>query len=108
MAGGRTDRRRQRQFGLPVTFHDRAERHVQPLGSTLAFLNAGNCGVIANQAGNSTYAAAPAVEQVIAVVAPTVTLGISNTTQTYQAWTNFVIGPIIAVHEVPPAPSRST
>jgi hypothetical protein len=33
----------------------------------VTFLNAGACGIIANQAGNASYSAAPAVGQVVQV-----------------------------------------
>jgi hypothetical protein len=87
--------------GLPVSFTIVQNGNCSLSGSTLTFLNTGNCGVVATQAGNSTYAAAPAVGQSIVVSAPSVTLGISSTTQTYQAWTNFVIGPVYSGSRVP-------
>ena len=37
----------------------------------------------------------------LTVNAPSVSIGISNTTQTYQQWTNFVIGPIYTGSRVP-------
>jgi len=54
--------------GLPVTFSVVANGNCSVAGSVVTLLHAGNCGVIANQAGNSSYAAAPAVGQIIAVV----------------------------------------
>ena len=53
--------------GLPVTFTIVQNGNCSISGSVVKFLNVGNCGVIANQVGNSTYAAAPAVGQVIVV-----------------------------------------
>jgi DNA-binding beta-propeller fold protein YncE len=53
--------------GLPVSFTLVQNGNCSISGNTVTFLNVGNCGVIANQAGNSTYSAAPAVGQVIVV-----------------------------------------
>jgi hypothetical protein len=64
--------------GLPVTFTIVQNGNCSISGNVVTFLNVGNCGVIANQAGNGTYAAAPAVGQVIVVnqpVAQTITFG---------------------------------
>ncbi len=46
------------------------------------------------------YSSATASVQ-LTVFAPTVTLGVSSQTQTYQQWTNFVIGPIYTGSRVP-------
>jgi hypothetical protein len=56
--------------GLPVTFSIVQNGNCSISGSVVTFLNVGNCGVIANQAGNSAYAAAPAVGQIIVVNSP--------------------------------------
>jgi Cu/Zn superoxide dismutase len=53
--------------GLPVSFSIIQNGNCSISGSVVKFLNPGDCGVIANQSGNSTYAAAPAVGQVIVV-----------------------------------------
>jgi hypothetical protein len=53
--------------GLPITFSIVQNGNCSISGSVVTFLNVGNCGVIANQAGNSAYAAAPAVGQIIVV-----------------------------------------
>jgi hypothetical protein len=54
--------------GLPVTYTVVQNGNCSISGSVVTFLNTGNCGVIANQAGNSSYSAAAAVGQVIVVV----------------------------------------
>jgi hypothetical protein len=64
--------------GLPVTFSIVQNGNCSISGSVVTFLNVGNCGVIANQAGNSSYAAAPSVGQIIVVnnaTAQTITFG---------------------------------
>jgi hypothetical protein len=53
--------------GLPVTFTVVQNGNCSISGNTVKFLNVGNCGVIASQAGNSAYAAAPEVGQIIVV-----------------------------------------
>jgi hypothetical protein len=53
--------------GLPVNFVIVQNGNCSISGSVVTLLNPGNCGVIATQAGNSTYAAAPAVGQIIVV-----------------------------------------
>jgi hypothetical protein len=53
--------------GLPITFVIVQNGNCSISGNVVTFLNQGNCGVIATQGGNSTYAAAPAVGQVIVV-----------------------------------------
>ena len=53
--------------GLPVTFTVVQNGNCSISGSVVTFLNVGNCGVIASQAGNSVYSAAPSVGQIIAV-----------------------------------------
>jgi hypothetical protein len=55
--------------GLPVTFSLAPGGTCSLSGSTVKFLSAGNCGIVASQAGNGTYAAATPVEQVVVVVA---------------------------------------
>jgi hypothetical protein len=53
--------------GLPITFVIVQNGNCSISGSVVTLLNVGNCGVIATQSGNSTYAAAPAVGQIIVV-----------------------------------------
>jgi hypothetical protein len=53
--------------GLPASFTLVPNGNCSISGSVVTLLNTGNCGVVANQAGNGTYAAAPAVGQVIVV-----------------------------------------
>ncbi len=53
--------------GLPVSFSIVPNGNCSLSGSTVTFLNVGNCGVIASQAGNGFYAAAPNVGQVIVI-----------------------------------------
>jgi hypothetical protein len=57
--------------GLAVTFTPVPNGNCSISGNVVTFLNTGNCGVNANQAGNSTYAAAPTVGQIIVVNNPT-------------------------------------
>jgi hypothetical protein len=57
--------------GLPVTFTVVPNGNCSISGNVVTFLNVGNCGVVANQAGNATYAAAPAVGQIVVVNNPT-------------------------------------
>jgi hypothetical protein len=57
--------------GLPVTFSVVPNGNCSVSGNVVTFLNTGNCGVVANQAGNSAYAAAAAVGQIIVVNNPT-------------------------------------
>ena len=47
--------------GLPVSFSIVPNGNCSISGNVVTFLNTGNCGVVANQAGNSTYAAATSV-----------------------------------------------
>jgi hypothetical protein len=57
--------------GLAVTFTLAPKTTTCSLtGNVLTFLAAGDCSVIANQGGNASFAAAPAVEQVIMVNPP--------------------------------------
>jgi ribosomal protein S11 len=53
--------------GLPVSFTLVPNGNCSLSGSVVTLLNTGNCGVVASQAGNTIYAAAPAVGQVIVV-----------------------------------------
>jgi len=53
--------------GLPVSFSLVPNGNCSIAGNVVTFLNVGNCGVIANQAGNSSYSAAPAVGQIVVV-----------------------------------------
>jgi hypothetical protein len=53
--------------GLPVTFTVVQNGNCSVSGNVVTFLNAGNCGVIANQSGNGSYSAAPAVGQIVVV-----------------------------------------
>jgi hypothetical protein len=57
--------------GLPINFSVVQNGNCSVSGNVVTFLNPGNCGVIASQAGNSSYAAAPAVGQIIVVNNPT-------------------------------------
>jgi len=57
--------------GLAVTFSVIPNGNCSISGSTVTFLNTGNCGVVANQAGNASYQAAPAVGRIIVVNSPT-------------------------------------
>jgi hypothetical protein len=64
--------------GLPVTFTVVQNGNCSVSGNVVTFLNVGNCGVIANQAGNNVYAAAPQVGQIVVVnnpVSQTITFG---------------------------------
>jgi hypothetical protein len=65
---------------LPVTFTTTTPTVCSPSGtngSTITLLKAGTCSVVANQAGNTVYAAAPAVTQsfTISLTAQTITFG---------------------------------
>jgi hypothetical protein len=53
--------------GLPVTFSLVPNGNCILTGTNIAFINYGACGIIASQAGNTTYAAAPQVGQVVTV-----------------------------------------
>ncbi|WP_263374515.1 tectonin domain-containing protein [Granulicella aggregans] len=53
--------------GLPVKFTVVPNGNCSISGTTVTFLNVGNCGVVANQAGNASYTAAPAVGQIVVV-----------------------------------------
>jgi hypothetical protein len=53
--------------GLPVTFTVVQNGNCSVSGNAVTFLNTGNCGVIANQSGNASYTAAPAVGQIVVV-----------------------------------------
>jgi hypothetical protein len=68
--------------GLPVSFSLVPNGNCSISGNVVTLLNAGNCGVLANQAGNSSYLAAPTVGQIIVVngappkpIAQTITFG---------------------------------
>jgi hypothetical protein len=64
--------------GLPVTFSVVPNGNCSVSGNVVTFLNVGNCGVLANQAGNNVYAAAPQVGQIVVVnnpVSQTITFG---------------------------------
>jgi hypothetical protein len=54
--------------GLPVAFTLVQNGNCSISGNAVTFLHTGNCGIIANQAGNNTYAAAAAVGQIVVVV----------------------------------------
>ena len=58
--------------GLPVTFASSTPTVCTVSGDTASFLAAGTCAIVASQAGNATYAAAPSVTQQFAVSAVTV------------------------------------
>jgi fibronectin type 3 domain-containing protein len=53
--------------GLTVTWTYVNNGNCTVSGTTATFLNAGSCGIIANQAGNASYSAAPSVGQVVQV-----------------------------------------
>jgi hypothetical protein len=53
--------------GLPITFTVVQNGNCSVSGNVVTFLHVGACGVIANQNGNSSFAAATAVGQVITV-----------------------------------------
>jgi len=55
--------------GLAITWTYVNNGNCTISGTAVTFLNAGACGIIANQAGNASYAAAPAVGQVVQVAA---------------------------------------
>ena len=56
--------------GLPITWILVNNGNCSISGTTVTFINPGACGIIANQAGNATYAAAAAVGQVVQVAGP--------------------------------------
>lgn len=71
--------------GLPVSFTSLTTSVCTVSGSTVTLVNTGQCTIQASQAGDSTYSAAPTVNQsfqVTAAAAPTVTITapISNAT----------------------------
>ncbi|MGD0730848.1 MAG: hypothetical protein ABR956_06265 [Terracidiphilus sp.] len=53
--------------GLPVTFSLVPTGNCVITGTNVAFIDYGACGIVASQAGNATYAAAPEVGQVVNV-----------------------------------------
>ena len=53
--------------GLAVTYTVVQNGNCSVSGAIVTFLNVGNCGVIANQAGNSSYSAAATVGQIVVV-----------------------------------------
>jgi fibronectin type 3 domain-containing protein len=55
--------------GLAITWTYVNNGNCTISGTTVTFLNSGACGIIANQAGNANYAAAPSVGQVVQVAA---------------------------------------
>jgi len=56
--------------GLPVSFTVVQNGNCTTTGATVTFVNAGACGIIANQNGNATYGAAATVGQVVTVNSP--------------------------------------
>ncbi len=70
--GGTLTVRATASSGLPVSFSVVPNGNCSVSGNVVTFLNTGNCGVLANQAGNGTYAAAPQVGQIIVVNNPQV------------------------------------
>ena len=60
--------------GLPVSYTAATPTVCTVSGSTLSLLAIGNCGIVANQAGNSDFAAAPAVGRNFAVTLATQTI----------------------------------
>ena len=63
--------------GLPVSFTSTTPKVCSVSGSTVTDLTAGTCNIAANQAGNSTYSAAPQVTQTITIskVSQTINFG---------------------------------
>jgi hypothetical protein len=59
--------------GLPVTFALVPNGNCSISGNTVTFLNTGNCGIVASQAGNATYAAAQPVGQIVVINQATLT-----------------------------------
>ena len=55
--------------GLAITWTYVNNGNCTISGTSVTFLNSGACGIIANQAGNANYAAAPSVGQVVQVAA---------------------------------------
>ena len=55
--------------GLAITWTYVNNGNCTISGTAVTFLNSGACGIIANQAGNANYAAAPSVGQVVQVAA---------------------------------------
>jgi hypothetical protein len=54
--------------GLPVSFSVVPNGNCSISGNTVKFLNIGNCGIVASQAGNSSYSAAANVGQIVVVI----------------------------------------
>jgi hypothetical protein len=80
--------------GLPVTFTLVQNGNCSISGTAVTFLNVGNCGVIANQAGNATYAAAPAVGQIVVVNAAP---ALKSQTITFGAVPSQIVGGTLTV-----------
>jgi hypothetical protein len=53
--------------GLAVSFSVVPNGNCSVSGNVVTFLNVGNCGVVASQAGNATYSAAANVGQIVVV-----------------------------------------
>jgi hypothetical protein len=53
--------------GLPVSFVVVPNGNCSISGNTVTMQNVGNCGIVATQAGNSSYTPAPAVGQIVVV-----------------------------------------
>ena len=70
--------------GLPVTFSVVPNGNCSVSGNVVTFLNVGNCGVVASQAGNATYAAAANVGQIV-VVNPAASPTLTSQTITFNA-----------------------
>jgi hypothetical protein len=60
--------------GLPVSYTSATPTVCTVSGSTVSLLAVGNCGIVANQAGNSNYGAATAVGRNFAVTLATQTI----------------------------------
>jgi hypothetical protein len=68
--------------GLPVSFTVVQNGNCTTTGTTVTFVNAGACGIIAHQNGNANVAPAPTVGQVVTVNSPqsqTITFGAIST-----------------------------
>ena len=83
--------------GLPVTFTVVPNGNCSISGNVVTFLNVGNCGVNANQAGNSSYTAAPTVGQIIVVNNAVQTTGKTAQSITFNAIPAQTVGKSLTV-----------
>jgi hypothetical protein len=65
---------------LPVTFSAKAGSACTVSGATVTIAGAGTCTVVAQQAGNGNYNAAPAVERSFTIAKGVATISLSNLT----------------------------